>query len=50
MQCKDFINNFQTLYLTLLKISKLEIKNIEIEMEHNIDYHDQIQAIGIQGK
>ena len=48
MQYKDFINNFQTLYLTLLKISKLEIKNID--MEHNIDYHDQIQAIGIQGK
>ena len=48
MKCKDFINNFPTFYLTLLKISKLEIKNID--MEHNIDYHDQIQAIGIQGK
>jgi hypothetical protein len=48
MQCKDFINNFPTLYLTVLKISKLDIKNID--MEHNIDCHDQIQAIGIQGK
>ena len=48
MQCKDFINNTPILHLTLLKIFKLEIKNIN--MEHNIDFYDQIQAIGIQGK
>ena len=48
MQCKDFINNLPILYLTVLKISKLEVKNID--MEHTIDCHDQIQTIGIQGK
>ena len=46
MQCKDFYPII--LYLTVLKISKLEIKNID--MESNIDCHDQIQIIGIQGK
>ena len=48
MQCMDFINNPPILYLAVLKIFKLEIKNIS--MEHNIDCHDQIQGIGIQGK